>query len=64
METDRFERQNGFAGLVHGLNLLLKTSRGDKRADLVVGIDVNCSARCDRGVNVFDPGGVALAGKA
>ena len=60
-EGDRLKRQNRFARFVHGLNLVLEPSRGDKRADLVVGIDVNCSARRDRGVNISDPSGVALA---
>ena len=60
-EGDRFKRQNRFARLVHRLNLVLESSRGDKRADLVVGIDVNCPGRRDRGVNISDPGGVALA---
>jgi hypothetical protein len=36
MEGDRFKRQDGFAGLVHGLDLVLEASRGDKGADLVV----------------------------
>ncbi len=61
MEGDRFKRQDGFAGLVHGLDLLLEPARGHKGADFVIGVNVNRSARCDRGVNVFDSGGVALA---
>ena len=49
MEGNRLQRQDGFAGRVYGLDLLLEPARGDKRADLVVRIDVNCSARRDRG---------------
>src|SRR5947207_15263935 len=60
-EGDRFERQDGFASLVHKFDLVLEPSRGDKRADLVVGIDVNCPARRGRGINISNPGGVALA---
>ena len=52
---------DGFAGFVHGLDLVLEPARGDERAHFVVGTDVNCSARRDRGINVFDPGGVAFA---
>ena len=61
MEGDRFKRHDGFAGLVHGFDLVLESPRGDECADLVVGIDVNWPAGCDRGVNISDPGGVALA---
>ena len=35
-EGDRFKRQNRFARFVHGFDLVLEPSRGDKRADLVV----------------------------
>src|SRR4029077_2998422 len=61
MEGHRFKRQDGFTDLVHGLDLVLEPARGNKRAHFVVGIAVNCSAKCDRGVNIFDPSGVALA---
>ena len=60
MEGDRFERQNGFAGLVDGPDLLLESARRDKGADFVIGIDVNWPGRGDRRVNVTDPSGVAL----
>ena len=61
MKGNRFERQDGFTSPVHRSDLVLEPARGDKGADLVVGIDVNCPARRDRGVNIFDPSGITLA---
>ena len=60
-EGHRFERQDRFARLVHGLDLVLEPARGDKGADLVIGIDVNRPARRHRGVNISYPSGIALA---
>src|SRR5436190_17232791 len=38
MKRDRFERQDGFAGLVHRSNVFLKAARGVTRAELAVGV--------------------------
>ena len=38
-EGDRFEREDRFARLVHRLDRVLETRRGDDRAELTVGID-------------------------
>jgi hypothetical protein len=38
MKRDRFERQDGFAGLIHRFNVFLKAPRGVRRAELAVGV--------------------------
>jgi hypothetical protein len=38
MKRDRFECQDGFAGLIHRFNVFLKAPRGVRRAELAVGV--------------------------
>src|SRR5205807_3609466 len=55
-EADRFERENRFAYLVHGLDLVLETLRGGCHAKLTVGVHLNRCA-CNRGpTNASDKG--------
>jgi hypothetical protein len=53
MESDRFERENGFTVFVHRLHVLFEPRRGSDRAELPVAIDHN---------RVPDHGGAADAG--
>jgi hypothetical protein len=60
-DCERLVSATRFARSVHGLNLLLEPSRGDKRADLVVRSDENISAIHERRVNIADADVVTLA---
>src|SRR6266849_3654499 len=42
VEGDRFQREDRFAGLVHGLNRFLETLRGNDRAEMTVGVYDYC----------------------
>ena len=44
MKRDRFERQDGFAGLIHRFNIFLKPARGADRAELAVEVYDNVYA--------------------
>ncbi len=66
MKRDRFECEDGFAGLIHRFNIFLKPARGDiRRAELAVGVydDVYAVAVSHyRPANVADKASVTYCG--
>jgi hypothetical protein len=59
-EAHRLQRQNRFAGLIHGLDVVLETPRGGQRAELTVGIDINRHAPCHGGPGDASHEGIGL----
>jgi hypothetical protein len=61
MKRDRFERQDGFAGLIHWFNVFLKSARRIHRAELAGGVDQHwyrVSVCCCYAPNISDKAAV------